>query len=130
MPSFGKRTAFTKNYFTEFMKAFGKKSDGTSKRKEIEDTEDEQGRWKVFAREAVAERGDSLDITWSKDDDVVDAADLPEPEQLAGEAMSELTEALRELTELMGALGAEDEAVAQRNVLAEALGIEEPGVEA
>ena len=38
--------------------------------------------------------------------------------------MSELTEALRELTELMGALGADDEAIAQKLVLAEALGIE------
>ena len=39
--------------------------------------------------------------------------------------MSELTEALRELTELMGALGAEDEALAQKKVLAEALGLAE-----
>lgn len=125
MPSFGKRTAFTKEYFKEFIKSYGEDKNGQSKRKEIGDTEEEQGRWKVFTRQAIAERGDSLDISWIKDDDVVDAADLPEPEQLAGEAMSELTEALRELSELMDALGAEDEAMAQKNVLVEALGLAE-----
>ena len=124
MPSFGKRTQFTKSYFKEFVKCYGKNKDGESKRTEIAATEKEQGRWKVFSREAIAERGDSLDISWIKDDDVVDAADLPEPEVLAGEAMSELTEALRELTELMGALGAGDEALAQKALLAEALGMD------
>ena len=124
MPSFGKRTAFTKDYFQDFIECYGAGKDGGSKRKEMADTADSQTRWRVFDRGAIAERGDSLDISWIKDDDVVDAADLPEPEQLAGEAMSELTEALRELTELMNALGAEDEAIAQKLVLAEALGME------
>tara|TARA_R110002072_G_scaffold187924_2_gene344713 strand:- start:392 stop:1915 length:1524 start_codon:yes stop_codon:yes gene_type:complete len=123
MPSFGKRTAFTKDYFMDFIKCYGKDKNGTSKRKEMADTADSQTRWRVFDRGEIAERGDSLDISWIKDDDVVDSADLPEPEQLAGEAMSELTEALRELTELMAALGAEDEAIAQKLVLAEALGL-------
>ncbi|PLW68160.1 N-6 DNA methylase [Pseudohalioglobus lutimaris] len=125
MPSFGKRTAFTKDYFEDFINCFGTDKNGGSKREELADDADSQSRWKLFSREAIAERGDSLDISWIKDKDVVDAADLPEPEQLAGEAMSELTEALRELSELMDALGAEDEAVAQKNVLAEALGMVE-----
>ena len=46
-----------------------------------------------------------------------------QPDVLAAEAMSELTEALLELNGLMGALGAEDEAKAQRDVLAQILGI-------
>ena len=124
MPSFGKRTAFTRDYFEDFIQCFGDDKHGNAERKELEDEADKQSRWRVFSREVIAERADSLDISWIKDDDVVDAADLPEPEQLAGEAMSELTEALRELTELMVALGAEDEAIAQKNVLAEALGLE------
>ena len=53
----------------------------------------------------------------------MDAADLPAPELLAAEAMGELTEALRELDGLMRALGAEDEAVAQRELVAETLGM-------
>ncbi|MEZ5505003.1 MAG: hypothetical protein R3F38_03075 [Gammaproteobacteria bacterium] len=52
-------------------------------------------------------KGDSLDIAWIKDEDSVDAASLPEPDALAAEAMSELTEALRELNGLMLALGAD-----------------------
>ena len=125
MPSFGKRTQFTRSYFDEFLKCYGKDKNGESKRKEIGDTDEEQGRWKVFSREIIAERGESLDISWIKDDDVVDAADLPDPDALAGEAMSELTEALRELTELMESLGAEDEALTQKNMLAEVLGLGE-----
>ena len=125
MPSFGKRTAFTRDYFEDFIQCFGDDKYGNAERKELEDEADKQSRWRVFSRNTIAERGDSLDISWIKDDDVVDAAALPEPEQLAGEAMSELTEALRELTELMGALGAEDEALAQKKVLAEALGLAE-----
>ena len=124
MPSFGKRTAFTRDYFDDFIQCFGDDKYGNAERKELEDEADKQSRWRVFSRDAIADRGDSLDISWIKDNDVVDAADLPEPEQLAGEAMSELTEALRELTELMNVLGAEDEAVAQRNLLADALGLE------
>ncbi len=128
MPNFGKRTQFTKSYFDEFIKCYGKKKDGTSKRTALQDTEGDNGktlesRWKKFTRKDITEKADSLDISWIKDDDVVDAADLPEPDALAGEAMSELTEALRELSELMAALGAEDEAVSQKNMLAEVLGL-------
>jgi type I restriction enzyme M protein len=46
---------------------------------------------------------------------------LPEPDVLAAEAMSELTEALRELDGLMLALGAGDQAKIQRDLLSEAL---------
>ena len=121
MPSFGKRTEFSRNYFDEFISFFGADKNGESKRRDG----GEESRWRVFSRESIAERGDSLDISWIKDDDMVDAADLPEPEALAGEAMSELTEALRELSELMGSLGAEGEVVSQKTLLAQALGLEE-----
>lgn len=125
MPNFGKRTQFTKSYFEEFIKRFGKDKNGTSRRKEIEDTDEKQGRWKVYTRQQVTDRGDSLDISWIKDEDVVDAADLPEPEALAGEAMGELTEALRELSELMESLGAHDESELQKALLVESLGLSE-----
>jgi type I restriction enzyme M protein len=121
MPNFGKRTELSKSYFDEFIEFYGQDKNGEAKRNDG----GEESRWRVFSRETIAERGDSLDISWIKDDDVVDAADLPEPEALAGEAMSELTEALRELTELMEALGAEDEAMSQKVLLTQALGLEE-----
>ena len=41
-------------------------------------------RWRCFTRNWIEEtKGDSLDISWLKDKDSVDAADLPEPEMLA-----------------------------------------------
>jgi type I restriction enzyme M protein len=81
-------------------------------------------RWRCFSRDWIRDtKGDSLDISWLKDNDSVDAASLPEPDVLAAEAMSELTEALRELDQLMQALGAGDESHTQRTLLAEQLGL-------
>ncbi len=145
MPSFGKRTPFGNQHLAPFEKVFGKKADGTSKRKEeewsfteIEKEENaqssperlaENSRWKCFTRDYIRDtKSDSLDISWLKDKDSIDAADLPEPDVLAAEAMTELTEALRELDCLMAALGASDQAKVQKQLLADALGLEE-GVE-
>ena len=77
----------------------------------------------MFTREQIHERGDSLEISWLKDADSLDANDLPAPEVLAGEAMTELIEALRELEELMKALGAGDEVAEQRQLMAEMMGL-------
>jgi type I restriction enzyme M protein len=133
MPSFGKRNLFGEMHLKPFEKVFGDEPDGSGDRKEGEwawvngDGEKtvENGRWRCFDRDWIEkQKGDSLDIGWLKDENSVDADNLPEPEVLAAEAMGELTEALRELDGLMGALGAGDEAVAQRNLLAEVLGME------
>ncbi len=95
------------------------------------DSEENQGiddrlvhsRWRCFSRQWIADtKGDSLDISWLKDKDSVDAANLPEPSVLAGEAMSELVQALGELDGLMRELGAGEEADGQRVLLDEMLG--------
>ena len=146
MPNFGKRTPFGEQHLKPFEAVYGKKADGTSKRKEGEwsfnadkidlskdlKTADEnkdadeqliKSRWRCFSRKWIAEhKSDSLDISWLKDNDSVDAANLPEPSVLAGEAMSELVQALGELDGLMRELGAGDEADAQRTLLGGALG--------
>ena len=95
-------------------------------------TSDEQGksldnaRWRVFSRDYIREqKGDSLDITWLKDLEASNSENLPEPDILAGEAMAELTEAMGELYQLMQALGADDEAEAQKQLLEQAFGLEE-----
>ena len=63
-------------------------------------------RWRCFSRDWIREtKGDSLDISWLKDKDSVDAANLPEPDVLAREAKEELQAALSELDGLLGALG-------------------------
>ena len=62
-------------------------------------------RWRCFSREWIRDhKGDSLDISWLKDKDSVDAADLPEPLELANEAKAELEAALAELQVLVQAL--------------------------
>ncbi|MFO1375231.1 MAG: N-6 DNA methylase [Agitococcus sp.] len=130
MPSFGKRTPFTEQHLKPFEAVYGELADGTSPRTEGEWTlcEGEQSldnsRWRYFSREYIRDsKGDSLDISWLKDNNSVDAANLPEPDVLAAEAMTELTEALRELDGLMLALGAGDQADTQKQLLAEVLGI-------
>lgn len=123
MPSFGKRTPFGAAHLKPFEDAYGDDPNGNSPRAENVEGLGELSRFRVFTREQIRERSDSLDISWLKDADSLDANDLPAPEVLAGEAMAELTEALRELEELMKALGAGDEVAAQRQLMAEVMGL-------
>lgn len=111
MPSFGKRTPFTAEHLTPFEAVFGEKSDGTSPRHEGEWSftdaphTPENSRWRVFSRDWIArEKGDSLDISWLKDNDSIDAHTLATPTVLAGEALAYLTEAMNELTALIDSL--------------------------
>ena len=109
-----------------FEKVYGESSDGINSRSEGEYSfgaqdievdkevvEENQGiderlahsRWRCFSRDWIREtKGDSLDISWLKDKDSVDAADLPEPDVLAREAKGELEEALKEIDALLVAL--------------------------
>jgi type I restriction enzyme M protein len=126
MPSFGKRTPFSESQLAPFESVYGDKANGTSPRRdgeysfdaeEIEvdksaaeenqgvDDKFVQSRWRCFSREWIAQtKGDSLDISWLKDKDSVDAANLPEPGVLAREAKEELEAALSELDGLLAAL--------------------------
>src|SRR5690606_772356 len=98
MPRFGKRTPFTRSYFTEFEAAYTAAT---------RTDEGEQGRFRSFSREWIKARADSLDIAWLKDENAEDATDLPEPAVLAQEAVTELEGALSELQALLKELGAE-----------------------
>jgi type I restriction enzyme M protein len=108
MPSFGKRTEFTREYFRDFEKAYGDDptyspllvGEGPGVRSETE-------RFRRFTRDWVAERGDNLDIAWLKDDSETAAEDLPEPEALAEEALGELEAAMAELQSILIELGDE-----------------------
>ncbi|NIF47732.1 N-6 DNA methylase [Enterobacter sp. Ap-1006] len=142
MPSFGKRTPFTESHLKPFETVYGEEANGQSPREEGEwsfnaaeidapDSAENQdvadrlitSRWRVFSRDWIRDtKGDSLDISWLKDNCSVDAASLPEPSVLAGEAMSELVQALGELDTLMRDLGAGDEADAQKVLLDALLG--------
>lgn len=106
MPQFGKRTPFTLDYFTDFIKAYGKDSLGASKRKD----EGKQGRFRSFSREFIAERDDSLDISWLKDKQADSTESLPEPEELAATAIAELTGAVEDLNNILELLASEEAA--------------------
>jgi hypothetical protein len=92
MPSFGKRTPFGDQHLKPFEAVYGNEPDGTSPRVEgdwswsadgAEQTA-ENSRWRCFSRDYIRDqKGDSLDISWIKDEDSVDAASLPEPDVLA-----------------------------------------------
>jgi type I restriction enzyme M protein len=107
MPQFGKRTQLTEQHFAEFEAAFGNDPLATpaSLAKRID--QGENGRFRKFTREQIAERGDSLDISWLKDDNATEAHDLPEPAELAQEAMNELDAAMEELRGILEELGME-----------------------
>lgn len=92
MPTFGKRTPLTAKHFEEFEKVYEAK-------KRVD--EGEKGRFRCFSREAIAKKEDSLDISWLKDDSIEDIADLPTPDVLAKEAMTELSLAMKELESLV-----------------------------
>ena len=130
MTTFGKRNPFGDQHLLPFEKVYGSDPKGTSKREEGEwsFTEEtklnkaEDSRWKCFSRDYIRDtKQDSLDISWIKDKNSVEANDLEAPEVLAGEAMSELSGALVELDELMNLLGATEQAMKQKNALAQRL---------
>ena len=70
MPSFGKRTPFTREqHLAVFEKAFGNDPLGKAKRKD----EGEEGRFRRFTRADIEKRNWNLDITWLKDEDAESA---------------------------------------------------------
>jgi type I restriction enzyme M protein len=106
MPAFGKRTPLTREHFAEFEAAYGPDPLGLAPRT----ASGPEGRWQCFSREEIAGRGDSLDLAWLKDDSADSASELPEPAELAREAMGELEGALDDLRAILAELGEELEA--------------------
>ena len=100
MPSFGVRTPLTHNHFVEFEKAYGKKSDGTSKRTD----QGEEGRFRCFSREMIKKRGENLDISWLKDENASNHEELPEPDVIAAMIRERLATAMEEMDALTALL--------------------------
>lgn len=88
-----KRHPLDENYFIDFEKCYNAKN-----RRESE-------RFHCFTREQIAERDDNLDIFWLKDESLDDADNLPEPEDLVSDAVTQLETALDALNELAAQLG-------------------------
>jgi type I restriction enzyme M protein len=93
----------TSDHFAGFEKCYGNDPNGLSKRK-LESSPDD--RWRVFSLEEVKERGFKLDsLKWLKEESLDDADDMPEPEELATEAVIELEGAVKELNQVLAMLG-------------------------
>jgi type I restriction enzyme M protein len=107
MPQFGKRTQLTRKHFAEFEAAFGDDSLGRpASLAKRQDTGD-QGRFRCFKRDWIADRNENLDIAWLRDESENGSEELPEPTALAQEAMIELEGAIAELQGILAELGEE-----------------------
>jgi len=113
MPQYGKRTLLTREHFAQFEAAFGVDPLGSAKSLAKRKDTGEEGRFRRFTREWIAERGESLDIAWLKDDSDGSNDELPEPAVLAREAMVELEGAFEELRGILAELGEDVEGVAE-----------------
>ncbi|WXG44286.1 MAG: N-6 DNA methylase [Promethearchaeati archaeon SRVP18_Atabeyarchaeia-1] len=87
------RHSLTANYFMDFEACYS-----MNPRKETE-------RFKRFRVEDIINRNYSLDISWLRDATSEDPTNLPDPEDLIGEALTTLQVAVDALTELTANLG-------------------------
>ena len=94
----------TPQHFAEFEAAYGKDPNGLSKRADTGDA----GRFRKFHTGEIKERGYKLDITWLKDESLEDSDDLPEPQDLAGEAITELEAVVDDLREIVALVESEE----------------------
>lgn len=91
-----------KKHFAEFEKCYGADPNGKSKRKPADSKED---RWRSFHISEVKERGYKLDgLKWLKDETLDDPDNMPDPEELAADAIAELEGAVGELNAVIGML--------------------------
>jgi type I restriction enzyme M protein len=101
-------------HFAKFEKCFGDDPNGRAKRKLSDSKED---RWRRFSIDEVKSRDFKIDsLKWLKDDALDDSDGLPEPEELATDAIAELEQAVANLQLLIETL--EDNSV-ERSALAE-----------
>ena len=87
----------TRQHFIEFEKCYGTDPNGLSKRKDL----GEEGRFRCFSAAEVKRRDFKLDITWLKDESLEDGDDLPEPQELATDAIAELEAVIKNLREIV-----------------------------
>lgn len=127
MPQFGKRTVLTKKHFDDFKQAVGSLTnvDEAARQAYIDSFDatvdpvnkgmgapaagsdkEHDCRLKVFSREEIRQKEDSLDLAWIRDSSIEDAANLPEPDVLISEAIEDLAGAIGDLQSILVELGA------------------------
>jgi type I restriction enzyme M protein len=90
----------SEEHFKEFEKCYGTDPNGQSKRTDS----GVDGRFRRFNIKEIKDRGYKLDITWLKDESLDDPEDLPEPQVLASEAITELETVVDSLKEIVAEL--------------------------
>lgn len=96
----------TAAHFAEFEKCYGRDPNGRAKRKTSDSADD---RWRSFHVSEVEARDFKIDgLKWLKDDSLEDSNFLPEPEELATDAISELELAMEELNAVIELLQSEN----------------------
>lgn len=91
------REESTRSSFAEFEKRYGADPNGKSKRRDTGSL----GRFRKFHIGEIKERDYKLDITWLKDESLEDSDALPEPQDLAAEAITELEAVVDDLREML-----------------------------
>ena len=99
-----KERPLSDTHFEEFEKCYGDDPNGTRKRKDL----GEQGRFRKFHISEIKKREYKLNITWLKDETLEDADDLPEPQDLATEAITELEAVVDDLREIVALIEKEE----------------------
>jgi type I restriction enzyme M protein len=92
-----KERPLTPRHFKEFEACYGENPYGDSPRTDLGET----GRFRKFHISEIKERDYKLDITWLKDETLEDSNDLPEPEVLVAEAVTELEAAVDDLRDIL-----------------------------
>jgi type I restriction enzyme M protein len=93
-------------HFAEFEACHGSDPNGHAKRDPKDSKED---RWRSFTINEVKERDFKIDsLKWLKDESLDNADELPEPEELAADAISELETAVEELSTIITLLEIEN----------------------
>lgn len=102
MPAFGKTRPLLRGDFSNFEAAYGEDAFGRSARTD----EGETGRFRRFTREYIAQRGDTLDLSWLRDvSDVED--ELTDPKDIAVAIIKHLSTALTEIKAVRDSLANE-----------------------
>ncbi len=94
----------TPQHFAEFEDSYGKDPNGLSKRKDTGDA----GRFRRFSINEIKERAYKLDVTWLKDDSLEENGDLPDPQDLATEAITEFEAIVDDLREIVALVEKEE----------------------
>ncbi|WP_212721176.1 class I SAM-dependent DNA methyltransferase [Synechocystis sp. PCC 7338] len=100
-----KERPLTAQHFAEFERCYGADPNGRSERQDL----GLEGRFRGFSIDEVKERGYKLDITWLKDESLEDADDLPEPDFLASEAITELEAVVDDLRDILALMDLNEE---------------------